>query len=173
MFQHLVAYYIRTMLLVNKLSKKPVRVKRSLIGHTFRQIVAIRFARNREDSIIFKAMLRKAGIQVVSVTERLDDTPTGRLLEAMIESLDEFCSANLGEEVVRGMRESASRGLYVGSYAPYGYRKLKVKDGSKDRVKLEPETYQAEVVKRIFRGITEGNGLVEIAKQLNSEGIVD
>ena len=53
----------------------------------------------------------------------------GRLLEAMIESLDEFYSANLGEEVTRGMRENARRGFYVASYAPYGYRKVKVKDG--------------------------------------------
>ena len=72
-----------------------------------------RFARNREDSIVFKTMLRKAGVQVISITEPFEDTPTGRLLEAMIESLDEFYSANLGEEVTRGMRESASRGFYI------------------------------------------------------------
>jgi len=79
-----------------------------------------RFARNRQDSIVFKTMLRKAGVQVVSITEPFEDTPTGRLLEAMIESLDEFYSANLGEEVTRGMREGARRGYYVASYAPYG-----------------------------------------------------
>ena len=45
-----------------------------------------RFARNREDSILFKAVLRKAGVQVVSITEPFEDTPTGRLLEAMMES---------------------------------------------------------------------------------------
>ena len=56
-----------------------------------------RFARNREDSIVFKAMLRKVGVQVISINEPVEDTPTGRLLEAMIESLDEFYSANLGE----------------------------------------------------------------------------
>ncbi len=56
-------------------------------------------------------MLRKAGVQVVSITEPFEDTPTGRLLEAMIESLDEFYLANLGEEVIRGMRESAWRGV--------------------------------------------------------------
>jgi len=54
-----------------------------------------RFARSREDSILYKALLRKHGIQVVSITEPFEDTPTGRLLEAMIESLDEFYSANL------------------------------------------------------------------------------
>lgn len=131
-----------------------------------------RFARNREDSILFKAMLRKAGVQVVSITEPLEDTPTGRLLEAIIESLDEFYSANLGEEVVRGMRESASRGFYISSYAPYGYRKVKIRDGSKERTTLEPETVQSQVVLRVYKEALESKGLVEIAKVLNNEGII-
>ncbi len=88
-----------------------------------------RFARSREDSIVYKAMLKKVGVQVVSINEPFDDTPTGRLLEAIIESLDEFYSDNLGEEVTRGMRESAARGFYLSSKAPYGYRK--VKDGER------------------------------------------
>lgn len=131
-----------------------------------------RFARNREDSIIFKTMLRKAGVQVISITEPFEDTPTGRLLEAMIESLDEFYSANLGEEVTRGMRESASRGFYVASYAPYGYRKVKVTDGGRERPKLEIEPYQAQVVWRIFESVLESKGLIDISKELNREGII-
>ena len=59
--------------------------------------------------------------------EPFDDSPTGRLLEAIIESLDEFYSDNLGEDVTRGMRESASRGFYLSPRPPYGYRKIKVK----------------------------------------------
>ena len=84
------------------------------------------FARNREDSIVYKTVLRKNGVQVISINEPFDDTPTGRLLEAIIESLDEFYSDNLGEEVTRGMRESASRGFYLSSKPPYGFRKIRV-----------------------------------------------
>ena len=58
----------------------------------------------------FKSMLRKRGIRVVSITEHADDSPTGKLIEAIIESVDEFYSENLGQEMVRGMREAASRG---------------------------------------------------------------
>ncbi|MCX6006852.1 MAG: recombinase family protein, partial [Chloroflexi bacterium] len=58
-----------------------------------------RFARSREDSIVFKTMLRKVGVQVLSINEPVDDTPHGKLFEAIIESMDEFYSANLGEEV--------------------------------------------------------------------------
>ena len=130
-----------------------------------------RFARSREDSILYKAMLRKAGVMVVSINEPFDDTPTGRLMEGIIESLDEFYSDNLGEEVTRGMRESAKRGFYLSSRAPYGLRKVKVQDGNKERTKLEPDSDQAGIVTAIFNGILDGKGLTEIARELNSRGI--
>jgi len=130
-----------------------------------------RFARSREDSIIFKAMLKKAGVQVISINEPFDDTPTGRLLEAIIESLDEFYSDNLGEEVTRGMRESASRGFYLSSKPPYGYRKIRVRDGNKERTKLDIEPNESSVVANIFHGIADGKGLTEIVKELNAKSI--
>ena len=130
-----------------------------------------RFARNREDSIIFKALLRKCGVQVISINEPTEDTPTGKLFEAMIESIDEFYSANLGQEVTRGMRESASRGFYVSAKPPYGYQKVKVNDGGKRRFKLEPLSPEAVVVKRIFCEYLRGTPMMGITKALNREGI--
>ncbi len=130
-----------------------------------------RFARSREDSIVFKAMLKKAGVQVVSINEPFDDTPTGRLLEAIIESLDEFYSDNLGEEVTRGMRESAARGFYLSSRPPYGYRKIKVADGNKERTKLEPLLDKASIVAAAFNDALNGKGLTEMVRKLNSKGI--
>ena len=130
-----------------------------------------RFARNREDSIVYKAMLRKAGVDVISITEPHDNSPTGRLMEAIIESLDEFYSQNLGEEVTRGMRESASRGFYLSGRTPYGYRKIRVKDGNKERTKLEIDPAQASIIEDIYKAILDGKGLAEIAKDLNGKGI--
>jgi DNA invertase Pin-like site-specific DNA recombinase len=130
-----------------------------------------RFARSREDSILYKAMLKKAGVQVVSINEPFEDTPTGRLLEAIIESLDEFYSDNLGEEVTRGMRESAARGFYLSSRAPYGYRKVRVRDGAKERTKLELEPGEANIVGAVFKDIVGGRGLTEIVRELNKRGI--
>jgi len=130
-----------------------------------------RFARSREDSIVYKTLLRKNGVQVISITEPFEDTPTGRLLEAIIESLDEFYSANLGQEIIRGMRESASRGFFLTARPPYGYRKIKVKDGSKERPKLEVDPNTAPIVVRIFQMLLRGSGLTEITKSLNGEGI--
>ena len=54
-----------------------------------------RFTRKREHAVAFKSMLRRKGIRVVSITEHPDDTATGRLLEGIIESVDEFYSESL------------------------------------------------------------------------------
>ncbi len=130
-----------------------------------------RFAWRREDSIFYKAMLKKAGVQVISINEPFDNSPTGRLMEAIIESLDEFYSDNLGEEVTRGMRESASRDFYLSVNPPYGYRKVKVKDDNKERSKLEMEPVEAGVVKGMFQAIVDGRGLTDIVRELNTRVI--
>ena len=68
-----------------------------------------RFTRKREQAVAFKLMLRRKGVRVVSITEHADDSPTGKLMEAIIESVDEFYSENLAQEVVRGMRDRPLR----------------------------------------------------------------
>lgn len=66
-----------------------------------------RFARNRLDSITYKLLLRKKGIKVISVTEPLEeDAPEGKLLEGIIEVINEFYSSNLARETFRGRRKT-------------------------------------------------------------------
>ena len=130
-----------------------------------------RFTRKREHAVAFKSMLRRKGIRVVSITEHADDSPTGKLMEAIIESIDEFYSENLAEEVKRGMREAASRGFWMTSYAPYGYRRVHVPDGPKKRPTLEPDPPADAVVRRIFDMALQGQSNLDIVKALNSEGI--
>ena len=130
-----------------------------------------RFTRKREHAVAFKSMLRKKGIRVVSITEHADDTPTGKLMEAIIESVDEFYSENLAQEVTRGMREAASRGFWVATYAPYGYQKVHVQDGAKKRPQLKLDPPADAAVKRIFQMTLQGKSTLDIAKTLNAEGI--
>ena len=129
-----------------------------------------RFARNREDSILYKAMLRKHGVQIVSINEPIDDSPSGRMLEGMIEVVDEFYSANLASDTIRGLNENASRGFQNGGPGPYGYRRVKVLVGGQEKVKLEIDPPHAPVAKRIFQMCLDGMGVKEIAKKLNAEG---
>ena len=132
-----------------------------------------RFTRKREHAVAFKSMLRRKGVRVVSITEHADDSPTGKLMEAIIESVDEFYSENLAQEVVRGMREAASRGFFLGSKAPFGYTRVKVSDGVKERPTLEVDPAAAPVVKELFQSSLRGNGLMEICKILNDRGVTN
>ena len=132
-----------------------------------------RFTRKREHAVAFKSQLRRKGIRVVSITEQAEDNATGRLLEGIIESVDEYYSENLAQEVVRGMREAASRGFFLGSKAPFGYRKVKVSDGAKERPTLEVDPATAPVVKEIFEKSLRGSGLKELCKELNERGVTN
>ena len=80
-----------------------------------------RFARNQEESIVYKSLLKKQhNVDVVSVSEPLSDNPFGSLIERIIEWMDEYYSIRLSGEVFRGMKENATRGAYQ-ARPPLGY----------------------------------------------------
>jgi len=60
-----------------------------------------RFARNQEEAIFYKGMLKKRGIDVISTSEPIIDGPFGSLIERIIEWFDEYYSINLSTEVKR------------------------------------------------------------------------
>jgi DNA invertase Pin-like site-specific DNA recombinase len=121
-----------------------------------------RFARSREDSVVYKALLKKQSIAVITINEPpIDDSPAGKLLEGVIESIDEFYSSNLGEDIKRGMRENAGRGFFNGSTPPYGFYKVSVQDGEKTRNRLEPDSdgsVTVQTVARMFMMADKGSG---------------
>ena len=100
-----------------------------------------RFARNQEESIVYKSLLKKAGVDVISVSEPLTDGPFGSLIECIIEWMDEYYSIRLSGEVKRGMTENANRGRYQ-TTAPFGYRT------GEDHLEIVPE--EAEYVRLLF-----------------------
>ena len=73
----------------------------------------------------------------------------GRGRRPYLESVDEFYSENLAQEVTRGMREAASRGFWVSTYAPYGYKKIQIADGAKKRPRLALNPPADAMVRRI------------------------
>lgn len=122
-----------------------------------------RFARNQEESIVYKSLLKKAGVEVVSVSEPLVDGPFGSLIERIIEWMDEYYSIRLSGEVKRGMIENAHRGRYQ-SIAPFGYHNIP------DGLEIVPD--EAEIIKTIFHKFMEEHyAFSKLAAYLNNRGI--
>lgn len=122
-----------------------------------------RFARNQEESIVYKSLLkRESNIDVISVSEPLIDGPFGSLIERIIEWMDAFYSIRLSDEVKRGMKEKVSRGEPV-SIPAFGY------DIVDKRYVINSET--APIVKMIFGDFIGGMGCRDLAMKLNSMGI--
>lgn len=121
-----------------------------------------RFARNREDSIVYKTMLRKElHIDLISVTQDLGSDKSSILLEALLEAMDEYYSVDLAENVKRGMAERLSRGEPV-SAPPYGYQ---MRQG-----RLEEQKQEAETVRWLFTHYAAGASYRELSQQLNAAG---
>lgn len=123
-----------------------------------------RFARNQEEAIVYKSLLAKHKVAVVSVSETVPEGPFGSLVERIIEWMDEFYSLNLSVEVVRGMTEKASRGEPT-CPPPFGYI---MREG---RYYPDEESGAADVVREIFQRFTNGEGMRQIATSLNERGI--
>ena len=71
----------------------------------------------------------------------------------------------------RGRVASARQGNYIGSVAPYGYRRVTVKDGKDISHTLAIVPEQADAVRMMFQLYLEGNGFTRIASRLDALGI--
>lgn len=123
-----------------------------------------RFARNREESVLYKGLLRKHGISVISVSEPIVDGPFGTLIESIIEWFDEYYLINLSTEVKRGMAEKLTRGEAMGT-APFGYV---IDSKNKTYVIDDPS---AAVIRDIFSSYASGEGVRSIAVRLGQIGV--
>ncbi len=123
-----------------------------------------RFARSREDSVVYKSLLKKeCNIRVISITESIEDDKFSVILEAMLEAMAEYYSLNLSDEVKKGMTEKAERGQFQSS-PPFGY---KMNDGQ-----LEIVEDEANIIKLIFEKFTSKEmNTLQIVKYINSLGV--
>lgn len=121
-----------------------------------------RFARNLEESIFYKSMLKRNGVDVVSISEPLIEGPFGKLVELILGWLDEYYVINLSGEVKSKMIERVSRGCAV-SIPPFGYDIV-------DK-KYVVKSSEAVIVKLIFEDYLKGATSKQLARRLNDLGI--
>lgn len=134
--------------------------------HSF-QIVLVwkldRFARNRYDSAMYRNILKKNGVRIISVMENISDSPEGIILEGLMESLAEYYSANLAENVKRGLYDSALERKII-SQPTFGYKR-----GSDGRYEIDDVT--APIVRRVFQEYASGKPYMAIIRDLNRDGL--
>ena len=127
-----------------------------------------RFSRNIYDHVIIKARLQKKKVRLVSVVENIDDSVSGELVENIMASIAQFYSANLSDEVKKGMRQKVIQGGWP-HRVPRGYLRTKTEEGS--AIEIHPQ--EGPLMKRAFRLYATGSYSVKaLADYLAREGMV-
>ena len=124
-----------------------------------------RFARNRFDSAHYKRLLKKNGVKVVSATERISEDPEGIILEGVIESMAEYYSANLSQNVKRGQRESMLKGQHIGGIPPFGFKVV-------DK-RLVADEDKAPIIRYVFEEYAKGATKKKIMEALTAKGVLN
>lgn len=136
-----------------------------------------RFTRQREHAAIYKAMLRKHGIELEYLKLPKSDSYVDKIIEGIFEIFDEFHSDKSKEGALRGMKENILQGYRAGGRAPYGYR-LKKHVVGKDldnqqivKSTLEPDPETAPIVREYFERIASGESRGFVIQDFERRGI--
>ena len=131
-----------------------------------------RLARNRLDDVDIHRHLIDAGVQLVSATENIDETPSGMLLHGIMSSIAEFYSRNLAAEVTKDMTQKVAAGG-TPSRAPIGYLNVRRKDdqGREYRtVAIDPD--RAPLIRWVFNTYAKGEHTVpDILAEATARGL--
>lgn len=130
-----------------------------------------RLARNMEDHVAIQASLRKCGVRLVSITENLEESASGRFVEGIHALMAEFYSANLASEVKKGMGQKAKQGGWP-SKAPLGY--VNVRDFVEGRqiARIVPDSERAPHIREAFRLYSTGDWTLErLTKEMADRGL--
>ncbi len=122
-----------------------------------------RFARSKDDAVLYKALLKKDGVKVVSVKEPIpQDDKFAVIYESMLEAMAEYYSLNLSEEVKKTMHKKAENGEWQ-TAAPFGYR------NENKTLIIEPK--EANAVRFLFDRYAAGVSMFVLAHHLNDLGL--
>jgi site-specific DNA recombinase len=126
-----------------------------------------RLSRNQTHQGLILSEIEHAGARLELVTEKLEDTPEGRLLLSVRGFVAEVERLKISERTNRGRRKRAQDGKMMPGPRPlYGYR---WRDATRAALEINPET--APVLQRIFRELAGGKSMRQVAKGLTQDGI--
>ena len=111
----------------------------------------------------------KWGIRFIGYADHADTANRGNKKARQINGLvNEWYLEDLSDNIRSVVRSKQQTGRFIGSFAPYGYRKCE-----RDKNLLIPDEEAAQIVCRIFMLREQGMSLGCIAEKLNEAGIVN
>jgi len=126
-----------------------------------------RLSRDQNHQGLVLSEAEHASVLWVSATEDIDNSPTGKILRAVIGGMAELERLKIAERTTRGKRARVESGKYnVGCRAPYGYR---WDSEGKERLATDPVT--TPTVRRIFDTIAAGGSARQMALALTRDGV--
>ena len=136
-----------------------------------------RFSRDALHSELYVRKLRKAGVELVSITQSVTPDASGEMFRKRLNVFDEHQSRENAKHMHRAMLENARQGFWNGSRAPFGYNtEVAERRGDKDKKVLVVNEDEARTVRHIFGMATGVNGhpvgVKAIASHLNERGIL-
>ena len=138
----------------------------------FRRIVVCdmrRFSHSLQERTECEARLEANGIFVMSVAQ--GSYSPAQLAPTMPMAVNDLHQQRISDSTKRGLRHGASRGHFVSSKAPYGYRKVEAHDGVRRHYTLEPDPETAPTVRGIYDAALDGSSDTNTARDLNNDGI--
>ena len=123
-----------------------------------------RFARNQPDHFMLKRYFDDCGTDLRSVTEIIENTPTGRATEGMLSIMAQLENDIRAERTTMGIRARALDGYWIAG-APWGYKNTLNSLGKKV---IEPHSEYAPIVRFIFEEFSRGTiGYRNLAQKVN------
>ncbi len=122
-----------------------------------------RFSRDKYETVIHRKTLRDNGVKLLSAMENIPDTPEGIILEGLLESMNQYFSAELSQKTKRGMRENRLKGYSQGGKTMYGYKV--------ENKKILINEEEAAVVRYMFERYAAGDYARDIVATLKARGI--
>ncbi len=124
-----------------------------------------RLARDSAVHHVIKATLAKSGTKLVSVTEPIDDTPTGSLMDSMLAAFAQFDNEIRMARTQGGMRARSLEGAWPHD-APIGYIKTRAASGAST---IKPDPVTAETVTKLLHAFATGSYTVKQLMELAYE----
>ena len=121
-----------------------------------------RFGRDIEEGLIYRALLRKRGIELISYKEPIPEGPLGMLITHVLMAVDQFYAAATAADVLRSQKELARHGYSAGGRPPVGYKRDPVVVGTRydgtplTRVRWVPDPEVAPRVVQAFQMASQG-----------------